>query len=75
MLDLYDRVAREETKSEVSDRVTETESEVSENQEFSATPPSSLSRNKKLDWIFRRGKLPGAPKNQEFPVTPSTLLS
>ena len=50
MLALYGRVAAEEPESEVSDLDTETESEVSEDEEFSATPPTSLSSNKKLEW-------------------------
>ncbi len=52
MLGLYDRIAGEETESEVSDLEPETDSEVSENQEFSATPPTSLSSNEKLEWTF-----------------------
>ncbi len=53
MLGPYDRIAGEETESEVSDLEPETDSEVSENQEFSATPPNSLSSNEKLGWTFR----------------------
>ena len=56
MLGLYDRIAREETESEVSVRITDTESEVFENEEFSATPPSSLSWDKKLEWSYRRDR-------------------
>ena len=56
MLRLYNRVAGEEPESEVSDVDMDTESEVSEDEEFSATPPAFLSSDKQLEWTYRRDR-------------------